>query len=161
MNRRDLIITLGTAAFPRIPASAATPPAQPPAPTPSSAHGEQIKEALAFYHGDQWPADIVRQRAGRPTLTFNRIPAIVEEILHDRGGSYSKEGFEALVVEVVNKARDPQQVYNWASSGLIEMTRTRPPYSIPELEQVRQSLREFRDSADLSLRSVAASFRNS
>ena len=49
------------------------------------AQREEGEEDLRFLAGDQWPEDIKTDRIskGRPTLTFNRLPQFVQQVIGD------------------------------------------------------------------------------
>jgi hypothetical protein len=40
-------------------------------------------ECIEFYFGRQWAANVLQQREGRPSLTLNKLPAIMRQILNE------------------------------------------------------------------------------
>jgi hypothetical protein len=91
---------------------------------------EERRRDLAFYFGDQWPAEAkaARLAQGRPCLVFNRIPGIVHAITAKRQGEgrgLTMAQTEDLMVEVVRKTRDSQIMLNYLRSTQVELVNSR------------------------------------
>lgn len=76
---------------------------------------EQIAEALEFYHGKQWRAEIKRKREEqhRPCVVANRLVEIVR--------TRDCEGNLEAVASIVIRNNDKQRLYNYLLSTLIEV----------------------------------------
>lgn len=62
-----------------------------------------MEEDLSFASGDQWPLDIQneRRRTDRPYLTFNRLPAFIEQVVGD-----ARQNKPAIKVHPVDDGAD-------------------------------------------------------
>ncbi len=114
---------------------------------PAQSVMDQWKLDLAFYNGDQWPAEIRREReaAGRPCIMFNRIANIVTALEFERNirplTPFGRNPeWRALVSEVVRKHRDNQMLYNFYASATAE--------AVAALERDRSGLSTFRSMAE-------------
>ena len=65
-----------------------------------------MEEDLSFAAGDQWPVEIeqARQREERPCLTFNRLPAFIEQVLGD-----ARQNKPSIKVHPVDEGADPDR----------------------------------------------------
>jgi hypothetical protein len=81
--------------------------------------------AIAFFNGDQWDPRVLASRRAhaRPCLVFNHLPVIVDRIAKRRFPCrhVDAEEFEALAIEVVRRARDPQMLVNFYESAIVEL----------------------------------------
>jgi hypothetical protein len=66
---------------------------------------EAMSEDLAFAGGEQWPDEIKeeRQKTDRPCLTFNRLPAFIEQVLGD-----ARQNKPAIKVHPIDDNSDPK-----------------------------------------------------
>ncbi|HEY0434994.1 MAG TPA: portal protein [Phenylobacterium sp.] len=75
----------------------------------ADAEAENRREALDDLRfarlGEQWPEQIKRERAldGRPTLTVNRLPAFIRQVVND-----ARQNKPGMVVHPVDDAADPE-----------------------------------------------------
>ena len=82
-----------------------------------SLEGERA-DALAFYHGEQWPPEVAKKRReqGRPCLVVNKLPELVDIAIKDieaRGGTVSPKERMELILQAVRNNRDTQTYYNY------------------------------------------------
>ncbi len=99
---------------------------------PAGPIGEQWRKDLAFYEGDQWPAEVRanREADGRPVITFNRLPDIVDAICFGRRLRYGSPEWRAVVSDVVQKCSDEQKILNVYASSVAEARSLKfPPLS--------------------------------
>ncbi|MDH4183348.1 MAG: hypothetical protein OEV92_03935 [Nitrospinota bacterium] len=72
---------------------------------------ELALEDLRFLHGDQWDAQVLqeRQKARRPALTFNRLPAFLDQLVGDL-----RQNKIAIKVLPVDDEADPEtaEIFN-------------------------------------------------
>lgn len=63
-----------------------------------------MRDDLRFYNSDQWPQQILTERAldGRPCLTINRLPQFVRQVVNQ-----SRESKPAIQVNPVDNGADP------------------------------------------------------
>lgn len=65
----------------------------------------QYEEDYRFSAGEQWPADMVRERDqdNRPTLTLNRLPAFISQIVSD-----ARQNSPTIQVNPIDDGTDPE-----------------------------------------------------
>lgn len=87
---------------------------------------DEFQKDLAFLSGQQWPADILKERVkmGRPCLVVNRLPDIV---LQKAAAHTEKTGetpttlhLKRLISGTVREHRDIQMVLNYVASAEAE-----------------------------------------
>lgn len=88
---------------------------------PQRSKAETI-EALAFYDGSQWKADVSQKRydESRPALVVNRLPGLVAAAISKSTGKLSRANIEALTVAVTINNMDAQRAFNYAVSFMAE-----------------------------------------
>lgn len=85
---------------------------------------EEVRTALAFYGGDQWPAAVAAARADRPMLVINVLPDIVRASLvkHLVSGASPLTPSETRRLQVIvsRQNQNAQRLYNYLVSALAE-----------------------------------------
>lgn len=65
---------------------------------------EMGTEDLEFLIGDQWPEDVRQQRAGRPCLTINKLPATVDKVIGD-----ARQNKMSIKIRPIDDNQDPKR----------------------------------------------------
>lgn len=84
---------------------------------------QQSLEDLAFYQGNQWPAEVLAARAamGRPCLVKNRLPELVRREMEQTAARLTDEEEMDLISRVVREHRDRQMFLNYVYSAKAEL----------------------------------------
>lgn len=88
-----------------------------------------MNQAATFLHGEQWDAEIVRDRdeKQRPTLVINLIPRLVDVAIHreiEAGGEMlTREERVRLQTILTLRNMDAQKMYNYMVSARTEMVQ--------------------------------------
>jgi hypothetical protein len=95
---------------------------------PSTTPTQSQLEALEFYGGNQWPADVLARRIamGRPCLVINKLPMFVQQVMAKQRVPASE--FHNVVERVVRENRDRQVLINYEASSKIELERWNRDY---------------------------------
>ncbi len=81
---------------------------------------EELVQAREFIAGDQWPAEVLVTRKGRPNIVFNWTSDVFYRIIHARP-EMTTDQRDAAMVDVYRKLRVSQMLLNLYKSELAEL----------------------------------------